>query len=68
MKVVFFEVIRGFWKNSYKELGVKELDVVPTKGDGIYKDGKYWEVLLRRFIFDKENGDYIKLYIEPFTI
>ena len=67
-KVVFIEVIRGFWKNSYKELGTKEMEVIPEKGDSIYREGSYWLVILRRFVFDKEKGDYIKLFIEPYEV
>jgi hypothetical protein len=66
MKVVFIEVIRGFWKNSYKELGTKEMSTIPIKGDVVQRDGSNWEVILRRFMFDTESGDYVKLYIEPF--
>lgn len=68
MKVVFIEVIRGFWKNSYKELGLKEMTIVPIKGDAIERDGSYWAVLGRRFVFDTENGDYVKVYIEPYKL
>lgn len=66
MRVVFIEVIRGFLKNSYKELGTKEMDTVPSKGDVIQRKGSSWVVLLRRFMFDTENGDYAKVYIEPY--
>lgn len=66
MKVVFIEVIRGFWKNSYKELGQKEMTIVPIKGDAIERNGSYWSVLGRRFVFDTEEGDYVKVYIEPY--
>lgn len=68
MKVVFIEVIRGFWKNSYKELGQKEMITVPIKGDAIERNGSYWEVLGRRFVFDTEEGDYVKVYIEPYKL
>ena len=68
MKVVFIEVIWGFFKNSYKELGEKEMDIVPIKGDVIHRKGVNWEVLLRRFIFDPEKGDYIKVFIQPYKI
>ena len=43
MKVYFIEVIRGFWSNSYKELGTKEMDIIPIKGDVIQRDGSNWE-------------------------
>lgn len=66
MKVVFIEVIRGFWKNSYKELGTKEMDIIPMKGDVIQRDDSNWQVLLRRFMFDTQEGDFIKIYIEPY--
>ena len=68
MEVVFIEVIRGFWKNSYKELGQKEMSIVPIKGDVIQRNGSNWIVLLRRFMFDTEEGDYIKVYIEPYNL
>lgn len=69
MKVVFIEVIRGFWKNSYKELGSKEMNIIPIAGDVIQRDGSNWKVILRRFMFDtSEHGDYVKLYIEPYKI
>ena len=68
MKVVFIEVIRGFLKNSYKELGTKEMTTIPIKGDVIQREGSNWIVLLRRFMFDTEEGDYIKVYIEPYNI
>lgn len=68
MKVVFIEVIWGFWKNSYKELGQKEMSIAPIKGDVIQKDGSNWEVIRRRFMFDTEEGDYIKVYIEPYKL
>lgn len=68
MKVVFIEVIRGFWRNSYKELGSKEMDTIPIKGDVIERDGSHWTVLLRRFMFDTEEGDYVKVYIEPYKL
>lgn len=68
MKVVFIEVIRGFWKNSYKVLGQKEMSIVPIKGDVIQKKGSNWEVLGRRFVFDTEEGDYVKVYIEPYKL
>ena len=68
MKVVFIEVIRGFWRNSYKELGQKEMSIVPIKGDVIQRDGSNWTVLLRRFMFDTEEGDYVKVYIEPYKL
>ena len=68
MKVVFIEVIRGFLKNSYKELGQKEMSIIPIKGDVIQRDGNDWIVILRRFMFDTEEGDYIKVYIEPYKL
>ena len=68
MKVVFIEVVRGFLKNSYKELGQKEISIVPIKGDVIQRDGNDWVVILRRFMFDTEEGDYIKVYIEPYKL
>ena len=68
MKVVFIEVVRGFLKNSYKELGQKEMSIVPIKGDVIQRDGNDWVVILRRFMFDTEEGDYIKVYIEPYKL
>lgn len=68
MKVVFIEVIRGFLKNSYKELGTKEMAIIPIKGDVIQREGSNWTVLLRRFMFDTEEGDYAKVYIEPYKL
>lgn len=68
MKVVFIEVIRGFLKNSYKELGTKEMAIIPIKGDVIQREGSNWIVLLRRFMFDTEDGDYVKVYIEPYRL
>ena len=68
MKVVFIEVIWGFFKNSYKELGTKEMSIVPIKGDVIQRNGSNWTVLLRRFMFDTEEGDYVKIYIEPYKL
>ena len=68
MKVVFIEVVRGFLKNSYKELGQKEISIVPIKGDVIQRDGNDWVVILRRFMFDTEEGNYIKGYIEPYKL
>ena len=68
MKVVFIEVVRGFLKNSYKELGQKEISIVPIKGDVIQRDGNDWVVILRRFMFDDKKGDYIKVYIEPYKL
>lgn len=68
MKVIFIEVIRGFWKNSYKELGQKEMSIVPIKGDVIQREESNWIVLLRRFMFDTEEGDYVKVYIEPYKL
>ena len=68
MKVVFIEVIRDFLRNSYKELGQKEMSIVPIKGDVIQREGSNWIVLLRRFMFDTEEGDYIKVYIESYKL
>ena len=68
VKVVFIEVVRGFLKNSYKELGQKEMSIIPIKGDVIQRDGNDWVVILRRFMFDTEEGDYIKVYIEPYKL
>lgn len=68
MKVVFIEVIRGFWRNSYKELGQKEMITVPVREDAIERNGSYWKVLGRRFVFDTEEGDYVKVYIEPYKL
>ena len=68
MKVVFIEVIGGFLKNSYKELGTKEMAIIPIKGDVIQREGSNWIVLLRRFMFDTEEGDYVKVYIEPYNL
>ena len=68
MKVVFIEVVRGFLKNSYKEVGQKEISIVPIKGDVIQRDGNDWVVILRRFMFDDKKGDYIKVYIEPYKL
>ena len=68
MKIVFIEVIRGFWRNSYKELGTKEMSIIPIKGDVIQRNGSHWTVLLRMFIFDSEEGDYIKVDIEPYKL
>ena len=68
MKVVFIEVIRGFLKNSYKELGQKEMSIIPIKGDVIQRNGRNWTVVLRRFMFDTEEGDYVKVYIEPYKL
>ena len=44
------------------------MTIVPIKGDAIERDGSYWEVLGRRFVFDTEEGDYVKVYIEPYKI
>ena len=66
MKVVFIEVIYGFLKNSYKELGIKEMSTIPIKGDVIQRNGSNWIVRCRRFMFDTEEGDYVKVYIEPY--
>ena len=68
MKVVFIEVVRGFLKNSYKELGQKEMSIVPIEGDVFLRNGSNWEVILRRFMFDTEEGNYIKVYIEPYKL
>lgn len=68
MKVVFIEVIRGFWRNSYKELGSKEMDIIPNKDDVIQREGSNWVVRLRRFMFDTEEGNYVKVYIEPYEL
>ena len=68
MEVVFIEVIRGFWKNSYKELGQKEMITVPVREDAIERNGSYWRVLGRRFMFATEEGDYVKVYIEPYKL
>lgn len=68
MKVVFIEVIRGFWRNSYKELGQKEMITVPVREDAIERNGSVWRVLGRRFVFDTEEGDYVKVYIEPYKL
>ncbi len=68
MKVVFIEVIRGFLKNSYKKLGQKEMSIVPIKGDVIQRNKSNWIVILRRFMFDTEKGDYVKVYIEPYKL
>lgn len=68
MKVVFNEVIRGFWKNSYKELGQKEMITVPVREDAIERNGSIWKVLARKFVFDTEEGDYVKVYIEPYKL
>ena len=68
MKVIFIEVICGFLKNSYKELGTKEMSIIPIKGDVIQRCGSNWKVLLRRFVFDTEEGDYVKVYIEPYKL
>ena len=68
MKVVFIEVICGFLKNSYKELGTKEMVTIPIKGDVIQREGSNWVVLLRRFMFDTNEGDYVKVYIEPYKL
>lgn len=68
MKVIFVEVIFGFLKNSYKELGSKEMTIIPVKGDLIHRNGSNWEVVYRRFVLDSENGNYIKLYIRPYKI
>lgn len=68
MKVVFIEVIRGFWKNSYKELGQKEMITVPVREDAIERNGSVWKVLGRRFVFDTEEGDYVKVYIELYKL
>lgn len=71
MKVVFIEVIRDCFKNSYKKLGEKEMDIVPIKGDVIQRKGEIWEnweVLLRRFVFDPEKGDCIKVFMRPYKL
>lgn len=69
MKVVFIESIRGsFSKTPYEELGTKEMTTIPIKGDVIQRNGRNWEVILRRFMFDTENGDYVKVYIEPYKL
>ena len=68
MKVVFIEVIRGFLKNSYKELGTKEMSIIPIKCDVIQREGSNWVVILRRFMFDTKDGDYAKVYIEPYKL
>ena len=68
MKVVFIEVIWGFLRNSYKELGSKEMTIVPIKGDVIQRNGSHWLVIRRRFMFDTEEGDYVKVYIESYKL
>ena len=44
------------------------MDTIPIKGDDIQRDGSNWRVLLRRFMFDTEEGDYVKVYIEPYKL
>ena len=44
------------------------MTIVPIKGDDIQRDGSNWRVLLRRFMFDTEEGDYVKVYIEPYKL
>lgn len=68
MKVVFIEVNRGFLRNSYKELGSKEMTIVPIIKDAIQRNGSYWEVVGRRFVFDTEEGNYVKVFIEPYKL
>ena len=42
--------------------------IIPIKGDVIQREGSNWIVLLRRFMFDTEEGDYVKVYIEPYNL
>lgn len=44
------------------------MSIIPIKGDVIQRDGNDWVVILRRFMFDTEEGDYIKVYIEPYKL
>ena len=44
------------------------MSIIPIKGDVIQRDGNDWVVILRRFMFDAEEGDYIKVYIEPYKL
>ena len=41
---------------------------VPVREDAIERNGSYWKVLGRRFVFDTEEGDYVKVYIEPYKL
>ena len=66
MKVVFIEVIRGFLRNSYKELGTKEMSIIPIEGDVIQRNGSNWVVMLRRFMFDTEEGIMLKCISNPY--
>ena len=44
------------------------MTIVPIKGDVIQRDGSNWKVFLRRFMFDTREGDYVKVYIEPYNL
>ena len=44
------------------------MSIIPIKGDVIQRNGSNWTVLLRRFMFDTEEGDYIKVYIESYKL
>lgn len=68
MKAVFIEVMQGFSENSYRELGTKEMTTIPIKGDIIWEEGSSWKVYLRVFMFNTEEGDYVKIYIEPYNL
>lgn len=63
MKVVFIEVIRGFWKNSYKELGQKEMSIVPIKGDVIQRDGSNWKYFYEDLCLTPKKGIILKFIL-----
>lgn len=65
MIVKFIETIEGFFENSYKELGVKEMTILPEKGDVIQRNGSRWRVGMKRFMFDTDEGDYVLVFMIP---
>lgn len=65
MTVKFIETIEGLFENSYKELGVKEMNILPEKGDIIQRNGSRWRVGLKRFMFDTDDGDYVLVFMIP---
>lgn len=65
MIVKFIETIEGFFENSYKELGVKEMTILPENGDVIQRNGSRWRVGMKRFMFDTDEGDYVLVFMIP---
>ena len=69
MKVNFIEHKEHLFRDDeYRDLGTKEMSVIPQQGD-VIKGAKFWRVVQRTFVVtnNPDEEDYVKLFLREIT-